>query len=117
MIEKSERQLICEKYGSNYFEFSENLNIGVNIESLANNPVYGVRINPTSDTSGWYIWGGDYSEDADFFQPMHGFHLLEILPRLSKYLALAPGYKFIVDNEGYEDVWFDPSSFKRAGQV
>lgn len=117
MIEKPERQLICKKYGSNYVEFNEVLNIGVNIESLTKKPIYGVRINPTSDTAGWYVWGGDYSEDDNFFQPIHGSHLLEALPWLSNYLALAPGYKFIVDDEGYEDVWFDPSSFKRAGQV
>ncbi|BFO56700.1 MULTISPECIES: hypothetical protein [Comamonadaceae] len=111
-----DRKMICEKYGSKYHEFLENLNVGVNIESLGMIPVYGVRINPAFGTSGWYIWGGKYSEDEDFFKPIHGFHLIQKLPGLSKYLALAPGFKFIVDGDGYEDVWFDPSSLKRAGQ-
>lgn len=99
-----DRKVICEKYGSKYHEFLEELNVGVNIESLEMTPVYGVRINPASGTSGWYIWGGIYSEDEDFFKPIHGFHLVRKYPGLSKCLTLAPGFKFIVDGDGYEDV-------------
>ncbi len=30
-------------------------------------PIHGLRHFPTKDTSGWYIWAGDYSDDPDFF--------------------------------------------------
>ncbi|WP_455685330.1 immunity protein Imm33 domain-containing protein [Variovorax paradoxus] len=41
---------------------------------------------------------------------MHVEHISEILPIAQKYLALAPGFKFIIDENGYEDVWYEPES-------
>jgi hypothetical protein len=111
-----EQHTICKKYNSEYIYFNPLINVGANIASLDKQPIYGVRINPTTDTSGWYFWGGDYSDADDFFQPVHGKHIVELHPELEKYLALQAGFKFIVDNEGYEDVWYDPSSISRAGQ-
>lgn len=29
------------------------------------------------------------------------------LKYIMKYLALAPGFKFIADNNGYEDIWYE----------
>lgn len=29
------------------------------------------------------------------------------------YLALAPGYRFIIDDEGYEDIWHEPVITKK----
>ena len=36
-------------------------------------------------------------------------HLSEHLPEILRYLSLPPGFRFLIDNEGYEDVWFDES--------
>lgn len=107
---------ICKKYECNPHEFNPTMNVGVNLASLKEQPIYGVRIHPTADSSGWYFWGGNYSENEDFFQAVYGFHVLRMIPMINKYLALQPGYKLIIDNEGYEDVWYDPSAFVRAGQ-
>ena len=30
------------------------------------------------------------------------------LPQIIEYLDLPPGYRFLIDDNGYEDVWFDP---------
>lgn len=34
-------------------------------------------------------------------------HLGDVLPEVLAYLDLPPGYRLIVDRNGYEDVWFD----------
>ena len=96
------------KFGSpTIFPDSES-KIGLAIETLDKIPISGSRMNPENGTNGWYIWGGDYSDNDDFYKAVHLNHLSEILPQVLPYLALAPGYKFIIDNDGYEDVWHDP---------
>jgi len=44
---------------------------------------------------------------ADFFEPMHHFHLDEMRPDASVLLALEPGWRFLLGENGYLDVWFD----------
>jgi hypothetical protein len=34
-------------------------------------------------------------------------HLLQTRPELIKYFGLDVGYRFLIDNNGYEDVWYD----------
>jgi hypothetical protein len=101
------QKLVCHKYNSSVVLVSPQMKIGLALNTLKNIPIYGVRLLPENDTEGWYIWGGEYSDDPDFFQPVHISHIEEILPLVIPYLALAPGYKFIIDQDGYEDVWFD----------
>ncbi|WP_436968388.1 immunity protein Imm33 domain-containing protein [Burkholderia multivorans] len=45
------------------------------------------------------------SDAADFYQPVHTDHLAELLPAVIKYLRLPHGSKFIIDDNGFEDVW------------
>ena len=72
-------------------------------------PVNGLRHPLEGDTTGWYIWAGEeLSSDPDFFLPLHVEHLEEWRPEILKYLALPPGWRFLVDSD-YEDVWYDPS--------
>ena len=42
-----------------------------------------------------------------FYQPLHAEHLHDMLPQVVDYLALPSGAKFILDREGYEDVWLE----------
>jgi hypothetical protein len=71
-------------------------------------PINGLRHPQTRTTTGWYIWTGEYLSDApDFFKPLHVEHLVRIYPSIIKYLGLPPGYRFLVDNKGYEDIWYD----------
>lgn len=70
-------------------------------------PIHGLRTNLTKSTSGWYIWAGEWSDDKDFFVPLHGGHLDEWLPQIKMYLALPPGWRILLDDD-YEDVWRDP---------
>lgn len=70
-------------------------------------PLNGLRHPVAGSTCGWYIWAGDQlPEDDDFFVPLHVEHLVEWNSAAVKYLALPPGWRFLVA-PGYEDVWFD----------
>lgn len=72
-------------------------------------PINGLRHPPGGDTTGWYIWAGErLPDDPDFFEPVHVGHLAELCPEVLQYLALPPGWRFLIA-PGYEDVWEDPS--------
>ena len=70
-------------------------------------PINGVRVEPTEETTGWYIWAGEEtSDDPDFFVPLHAAHLEDWCPNVLPYLELPPGWRFLIA-PGHEDVWFD----------
>ncbi len=104
---------VCSKHGAPFVAAPDHSKVGLALATLGKQPFYGVRSEVVGDTSGWYLWAGDYSDADDFFQPVHVAHLLERCPGVLKYLGLAPGYGFIVDDNGYEDVWFDPERLGR----
>jgi len=80
--------------------------VAVAISTLGKMPVYGTRIAlPEGGNISWFFHCGEYSDVADFYQPVHAEHLSELLPSVLKYLRLPPGSKFIIDDQGYEDVW------------
>jgi hypothetical protein len=101
---------LCEKYGVEFVPSSLNNIVGVALHTfeLQQNPINGLR-QPTDIHSnvGWYIWAGEYSSANDFFKPVHMDHLLAICPQILNYLGLAPGWRFLFDDKGYEDVWYD----------
>jgi len=104
-----QQKLLSEKYGSSFCESSSLLKVGIskNIKDglwLIN----GMRHPLIGDTTGWYIWAGEFSTEDDFFIPLHVEHLTELCPIVLKYLGLAPGWRFLV-TENYEDVWEDKS--------
>ncbi|WP_443096537.1 immunity protein Imm33 domain-containing protein [Rhizobium dioscoreae] len=67
---------------------------------------YGVRqAMPKGGTVSWFFYCGEYSDAEDFYQPVHTAHLSELLPGVVKYLRLPVGTRFIIDDQGYEDVW------------
>lgn len=105
---ENEQKEICKKYGVEFHSLDFSLTLGV-----ANNyfegvlPLNGLRILQENETCGWYLWAGEiFSEDSDFFKPLHAFHLIEKKPEILKYLALPKGWRFLVAGD-YEDVWFD----------
>ena len=72
-------------------------------------PIHGLRHPPEADTSGWFIWAGEeLSDHPDFFEPTHVGHLAELIPEVMPYLALPPGWRFLIA-PGHEEVWEDPS--------
>jgi hypothetical protein len=72
-------------------------------------PLNGLRHQPVGETNGWYIWAGtELSDAADFFDPLHVEHVARRCPEVLPYLALPPGWRFLIA-PGHEDVWFDQS--------
>ncbi|MBI5645752.1 MAG: hypothetical protein HY962_02380 [Ignavibacteriae bacterium] len=104
----SEQAEVCRKYGVEPCEplATEKVGIARNVlEGVL--PINGLRHRPSVDTCGWYIWGGGEIPDHDnFFVPLHVSHLGEWCPSAVRFLALPPGFRFLVA-EGYEDVWRD----------
>jgi len=107
MFEREQMQ-ICQKYSADYVPLDLTAKVG-----LARNvregirPLNGLRHTPIDGTTGWYIWAGEIlSKDDDFFLPLHASHLPEWSPLVIPYLALPPGWRFLI-LENYEDVWFD----------
>lgn len=110
-METKENQLeICKKYEVSFFKAPIYLKVGIanNVKEKHLFPINGLRHKPEGDTTGWYIWAGEeFSEDPDFFVPLHVEHLKEWRPEVLKFLALPPGYRFLIGENEYEDVWFD----------
>lgn len=97
---------VCEKYKSNWNPINKKLMIGIGSD-LNTDPIHGLRHQKEKGTTGWYIWTGEYSESEDFFKPICAEHLLQIRPDLIKYFGLDVGYRFLIDKNKFEDVWFD----------
>jgi hypothetical protein len=108
-----EQQEICNKYHAPFVESPSFLKVGIALnvkEGLQ--PINGLRHSTEGDTSGWYIWAGeDFSEDPNFFVPLHIEHLSEWCPDVVKFLGLAPGWRFLIA-PGFEDVWEDKNLLK-----
>lgn len=102
-----DQKKVCQRVGSEFVPALPNFKVGLATASLEKSPIYGVRIVPDGDATGWYIWAGPHSSDPNFFEPVHTTHVERLCPLATKYLGLAPGFKFIVDAAGYEDVWFE----------
>ncbi len=105
---------ICDKYGAPFSKIDPDEIIGISdgiTQGLL--PVNGLRHPANDTTTGWYIWAGDYSEDDDFFKPIHAKHAIEKYPHIAPYLGLNQGWRFLIDPVNHhEDIWEDPSLLK-----
>ena len=82
--------------------------VGIALGTLGNDPINGLRLKPEQGTNGWYFWCGiEMPRNDEAFSALHIEHIDEYLPQSAPYLALPPGYRFLIDAKGYEDVWFD----------
>lgn len=101
--DESQKQL-CARYGFPLHPPEETVAIALSTRDQS--PIYGTRIPlPENGTISWFIHCGEYSPATHFYQALHIGHLSEELPEVIKYLFLPEGAKFIIDREGYEDVW------------
>lgn len=102
----AEQVSICERFGSEVAPADLDSKVGIALSTLGLLPLTAIRHKSENGTCGWYIWGGEYSSDPDFFQSLHVAHLPKYCPTIIPYLALAPGWGVILAPD-YEDVWFD----------
>lgn len=104
-----EQMRMCARFSAPFCAAPAGLKVGISETVLGDmRPLNGLRHPLSGDASGWYIWAGELSDDADFFKPLHVAHLSEWSPGVVPYLGLPPGWRFQIA-EGHEDVWFDSS--------
>jgi hypothetical protein len=104
----TESQLeICRKYGAQCTPLDLGLRVGVSDDFFSGElPLNGLRHPPEGNMCGWYLWAGKkLSGNPDYFEPMHLSHLADGGSEILRYLALPPGWRFLV-GENCEDVWF-----------
>ncbi|MEI6950840.1 hypothetical protein V9K67_26910, partial [Paraflavisolibacter sp. H34] len=109
----SEQISTCQTHGAEYSPVDPFQIVGL-ADDLSQVSFNGLR-HPVDNSSGWFLWSGDYNDDDNFFKPYHIWHLMYSKPEVLKYLGLASGYRFLIDDEGYEDVWFDESLLLISG--
>lgn len=104
----SEAQLdVCARFGVEPDPPAGGSKLGASNGLTSQNwPVHGLRHAAGGETNGWFLWTGKYSDDAEFFTPLHWEHLEDGRPEVLPYLALPPGWRFLIA-PGQEDVWFD----------
>jgi hypothetical protein len=83
--------------------------VGIALTTLHLDPLNGLRSSPEGRTCGWYIWGGrDLPDAPDFFASLQVAHLTDRCPSVLPYLALPPGWRFLLGANNHVDVWHDP---------
>ena len=103
MVTDAQRET-CERYGVAPVPTPDGVKVG--FARGGSGPVHGLRHPPEGDTAGWYIWRGALSDADDFFSPLHAAHLKDEVPEVLPFLALPPGWRFLLAPT-YEDVWYD----------
>jgi hypothetical protein len=108
-IENSQKE-VCKKVKVNWTPVDRNFMIAIN-DSLftTTQPINGLRHPRQQTIDGWYLWSGKEipQEQNNFFVPIHIDHLIENRPLVLKYLGLPEGWRFQINDNGYEDIWFD----------
>lgn len=104
----AEQRRVCRRFAAEYLAAPPELKVGIALATIGRQPLNALRHLPVGDTSGWYIWAGEWSGDPEFFQPLHVAHLDSRCPELLPYLGLAPGWRVLLA-PNQEEVWFDPS--------
>ena len=110
-IENEQRKL-CNRLNLIWTPFDTQLMIAFNTSLLTKcQPINGLRHPRNGNIDGWFLWSGGEipNDDETFFQPTHVEHLINKKPIVLKYLGLPFGYRFQIDDNGYEDIWFDSS--------
>ncbi len=105
-----QQTLICSKYDLDVHQTFLDSFVGVALSTFnkSNDPINGLRYaSKPNENVAWFVWQGEYSEEEDFFKPIHAKHLLNLCPPLINYLGLPPGWRFLFDTNNYEDVWYD----------
>ena len=101
------QRAVCVRHGVTASPPHPSEKIGIALGTLSLRPLNGLRHPPEAGTCGWYVWGGEqFSTTDDFFQPLHVAHLHQTCSEVLPFLALPPGWRFLVDG-GYEDAWYD----------
>lgn len=105
-----ERQrVLCRDRSVEFVASPPESKLGFALSTRGRQPINGLRHPVAGDVNGWYLWcGEDFSESADFFAPLHTWHIYQDLPDVGALLGLPPGSRFLISGS-YLDIWSDPS--------
>jgi hypothetical protein len=104
-LEEHQRR-ICGAYGAAFDPPLPGSKVGIALQTLGRLPIHGVRLPPTETTCGWYLYAGEeWSDAADFYQPLCVEHLMKYCEAALPFLGLPPGWRFMTDGQGFVDVW------------
>jgi hypothetical protein len=86
-----------DRYNAAFSPPDDAMKVGISDSALRGEvPLHGLRHQPESGTSGWFIWSGEWSDAADFFKPLHLHHLTGDCPAALPFLSLPPGWRFMI---------------------
>lgn len=106
-MNQAQQKSVCDQYSAEYCPPIAGSRAGVAVKTLGSHPLNGMRVCPSGETCGWYLWaGGEPSDADDFYEPMCIEHISDYCPAALPFLALPPGWRFLTDGE-YSDVWYD----------
>lgn len=105
------QQALCARHKARFTPPGEGDSLGVALPLRLGAPVHGQRYPPEPGASGWYVWTGDGDLADGEFRDVPVRQAAEIDPRLPRFLALPPGWRFTLTADR-EDVWFDPTLFE-----
>lgn len=112
---EAHQRKVCDRYGATFTPPIDHDKVGISDTALAGGmPLHGLRYEPDVGTTGWYIWAGEWSNAENFFKPLHVHHLVRDRPDVLAYLALPPGWRFLIA-PGHEDVWPDRTLLVTTG--
>lgn len=98
---------ICAEHGVESASPMSMDSVHIALKTLHEAPINALRRPPAGSTSGWCIWGGETSSpDPDSFRPLHVSRLAERSPTVAAYLALPPGWRFLLGANG-SVAWYD----------
>lgn len=103
---------MCLRFDARYMPPAMDEKMGIALGTLDRLPLHVVRLQPDNGDCGWYIHGGENSEDANFYQALHVSHVEQYCAKIIPYLALPPGWRVLLAPD-YEDVWFDEKIIKK----
>ncbi len=103
----AEAEAVCADYAVTPEPPALSSTLGIALATLGLQPLNGMRSRAENGTCGWYVWGGELSQEAEFFQPLHVSHVPEECPEILPFLSLPPGWRFLIARDSTADVWFD----------
>jgi hypothetical protein len=103
---------VCKEHAASFVGSPPDSKLGFARTTKGKVPINGLRHPLGGNTNGWYIWcGEDFSDDSEFFAPVHASHFYEEYPEVARFLGLPPGYRFLFAPNCI-DIWFDESLLK-----
>ena len=97
---------MCIKHGAIPCPCHDNDLMDLAKDTIGQLPINGCRRSPSANHCGWSLWcGAEPLADAQFCQ-LPVSNVQRCLAEAHRYLALPPGYRFLIAG-AYAKVWFD----------